>query len=411
MLGLHIGRQREDAMTGAKDRSNDPSSGPRRPRALPLSALRRRVKPSSLPFRVSSELEASDTIVGQERAVEAIDLAVGMTAPGYNVFALGPPGIGKMTALHQSLKREAAKRPVPDDWCYVHDFDDPQRPDALRLPPGRGVELREAMTQFILDLQVAIVALFEAKSYQARKAQLQAELEAEREAALTDLQARAAEKGIAVTSTPMGLAVAPVHEGKLLEPEAFNALPEHVRQRYKEGMERFGDELQALLREIPHSLRQLRRRVAELDREVTGVTVRRLIEEVRSRFADLPAVGGYLDDVEKDVVDRAQELRAAAAALADVGAPMRGSATTVAVGDAEGAAGSRAGLSSVGRERRPEPTVTPEASQEGPGVIPGLSSTPDPYLRYRVNVLVDLSLIHISEPTRQESRSRMPSSA
>ncbi|MGD8485715.1 MAG: AAA family ATPase [Chloroflexota bacterium] len=352
------------------------------------------MKPSRLGFRLSSELEASDTIVGQERAMEAIDLAIGMAAPGYNVFALGPPGIGKMTALHQSLRREAATIPVPDDWCYVHDFDDPQRPDALRLPPGRGVELREAMSQFVLDLQVAIVALFEAESYQAQRAKLQADTEKQREAALSDLQKRASEADIALTTTPVGLAVAPLRDGKPIEPDEFNVLPPEVQRRYTEDMERFSDELQALLREIPHSLRQLRRRIAALDREVTGVTVRRLVDEVRARFADLPAVGGYLDDVERDVVSRAQELRAAASALAErgqsgsaagrpPGSPGSPDVATTGAKDADEA------QPSGNHDRQAQPTVTADARQEGPGVASTLLAGADPFVRYRVNVLVD----------------------
>lgn len=152
---------------------------------------------------------ASDEIVGQDRAVEAIELAVGMTAPGYHVFALGPPGLGKMTALHQALRRHAEPRPTPDDWCYVHDFDDPPRPRALRLPPGRAVVLREAMAQLCLDLEVAIVAVFEGQAYRARREQLEGSMGKRRDEALNALEDRATASGIVLIRTPIGLAVAP----------------------------------------------------------------------------------------------------------------------------------------------------------------------------------------------------------
>jgi hypothetical protein len=238
----------------------------RRPRALPASALATHVSPASLRFRTTADLEESDEIVGQERAVDAISLAVGMDAPGFNVFALGPPGIGKMTALQQVLSARAATGSVPDDWCYVNDFDDPQRPDALRLPPGRGVQLREAMAQFILDLRIAIVALFEAESYRARREALEAEVEKRRDEAIEELGQRATASHISVTQTPIGLAVAPMRDGKALDPEEFGALPEEEKERYRRDMERFGEELQELLREVPHWLRDLRRQVNELDR-------------------------------------------------------------------------------------------------------------------------------------------------
>ena len=130
-------------------------------RPLPVGALSRTCPPASLRFRTTADLPDIDRIVGQARAVEAIDLAARIAGPGFNIFALGPPGIGKMTALRQSLERQAQATPVPDDWCYVHDFDDPQRPRAIRVPAGMGVALRDAMAQLCVEVQGAIVAAFE----------------------------------------------------------------------------------------------------------------------------------------------------------------------------------------------------------------------------------------------------------
>lgn len=324
-----------------------------RSRPLPVSALHRACPPGSLGFRSTAALPDLTRIVGQQRAVEAIDLAVGMTAPGFNVFASGPSGIGKMTTLQQLLRAQADRGPVPDDWCYVHDFDDPQRPRALRLPAGVGVQLRDAMSQLCGELQAAIVAAFEGDAYRARREQLESASEARRDAALHELETRASSAGVALVRTPVGLAVAPARDDKVLEPDEFRALPEEEQRRYHADLDRLGAELQGVLREVPVWQRELRRTIRELDGEVTRAAAKHLVDELRGRFSSLPEVGAFLDAVEADVIGRAQEILAVAAA-ADGGGPAAA------------------------------PGAVP-----GTAVVAGKGQLPDLFRRYRVNVLVD----------------------
>ena len=326
-------------------------------RPLPVSALARTCPPASLGFRTTAELPDIDTIVGQDRAMEAIDLAVGMVGPGFNVFALGPSGIGKMTALRRALTRQAARDPIPDDWCYVHDFAEPQRPRALRLPAGQAVTLRSAMRQLCTEVQVALVAAFESDTYRARRDAMETDAESKRDATLAGLEARGRLAGVAVVRTPVGLAVAPLKDGKPLEPDAFHALPEDEQQRLRTEMERLGAEVQEFLHQLPIWTRELSRHIRELDREVTTAAVRHLTDELRARFIGQPDVIAYLDAVEADVVERAPELLAFAVA-ADGGG----------TGAPDGADG-RASMAAL-------------AAANG-------GQLPDPFRRYRVNVLVD----------------------
>src|SRR5512146_214302 len=130
-------------------------------RQLRVSDLYRHCPARDLRFRTTAEVPDVDDIVGQDRAVEAIELAITTPSDGFNVFALGPPGIGKATAIRQFLTRRAATVPTPDDWCYVHNFADPQRPQAIRLPAGTGAVLRESMDQLCVELKGAIPTAFE----------------------------------------------------------------------------------------------------------------------------------------------------------------------------------------------------------------------------------------------------------
>ena len=124
--------------------------------ALAPALLYRRCDPSELPFELCSELEEAPGLIGQERAVEALNFAVRMRAKGYNVYALGASGTGRHGMVEDLLRQRAQDQPTPPDWCYVNNFDDPQLPRSLRLPSGRGAGLAAAM--LVPKSRVGIVA-------------------------------------------------------------------------------------------------------------------------------------------------------------------------------------------------------------------------------------------------------------
>jgi predicted ATP-dependent protease len=275
--------------------------------ALTPDRLARRCDPSSLGFATTAELTDVTEIVGQQRAVEAIDFALQMPGQGYNLLVMGPEGTGKYTAIRQYLDQQAACRPVPDDWCYVHNFQDARRPRALRLPPGRGRELRARMAELVRELAVSIPAALESDEYRNRRLALEEALKNRRDAALTELQERAMAKGVAIARTPVGFGVAPLQGDQVIEPDAFAKLPAADQERMRAAMSEVDGELSAVLATVPKWEREHRREVQALNQETVRRAVDQLIAEVREAFADLPVVGAFLDQVEADVVERADD--------------------------------------------------------------------------------------------------------
>jgi Cdc6-like AAA superfamily ATPase len=153
-------------------------------------------------FETTRELEPLDETIGQDRAVEAIHFSIGMTSEGYNLFVLGPPGSGKHSVVRGILEQQAAARSVPDDWCYVNNFSNPKNPQALRLPAGRGMELRQDITQLIQESYSAIPAAFESEDYQNRQQAIEEEFKEYQEKAFEEVQQHARERGIGIIQTP-----------------------------------------------------------------------------------------------------------------------------------------------------------------------------------------------------------------
>ena len=274
---------------------------------LPPGLLYRRCDPAELPFALCSELEEAPELIGQERAVEALNFALRMRGKGYNVYALGASGSGRHDMVEDLLRRKAESEPTPSDWCYVNNFDDPQRPRCLQVPAGHGAGFSSSMKQLVEELRVAIPAAFDRDEYRARRDALEQQLRQRQEQAFGGLQQRAQGKNIALLRTPMGLALAPMRDGKVMPPDAFSELPESEREEIQHEIESIQAELEATMRQVPLWEREHRDGLQALSRETAAFAIAHLIEELHQAYSDLPAVADYLDAVARDVKENADD--------------------------------------------------------------------------------------------------------
>ncbi len=257
-------------------------------------------------FETTRDLEEPEGILGQPRAVAAVELGVGMERDGYNIFAFGMPGTGKREAVERTLRAEAAERPVPPDVCYVNDFEEDRKARLLRLPAGRGRELRRNMKRLAEELSTALRAGFESEEYQTRRQVIEETFEERQGKVVTELGEAAKEKGVALLRTPMGVVFAPLKDEEVLSPEEFNKLPAEEQSTLREQIEHFQTELQKMLRQLPAWQREKREKNQELERDVSAAAVESPIAELREHYRDLDGVLRFLDLVEKDILENAQ---------------------------------------------------------------------------------------------------------
>jgi hypothetical protein len=262
-----------------------------------------RCDPASLPFATTAELEELTLPVGQDRAIAALDFGIGIRSQGYNIYALGPEGSGKDSLVRLLLAKAAENEAAPDDWCYVHNFADPHRPRALRLPHGRALGLRKDMETLVGELHAAIPAAFDGDEYRTRKQVIEERYKERQEQSFVDIGKRTAEQGIALIRTPVGFALAPMKDGEVLSPDDFKQLPEAEQEEFKHKMEEFQHELEERLRHVPRWEKELREEIRELNRDVTMFAVGHLIEEIEKNYADIQAILEYLEAVRKNVVE------------------------------------------------------------------------------------------------------------
>jgi predicted ATP-dependent protease len=265
--------------------------------------------PEQFTFQTTAELEDLTEIIGQMRAMDALRFGAGIRHEGYNLFVLGPSGIGKHSMVRQFLETRAGDEHKPDDWCYLNNFAQPHKPQALRLPSGRGVELRRRMEQLVDYLRAAIPALFEGDEYRARTEAIQEEFNTRQEQVFKELGDDAGKQQIVLLRTHDGFAFAPARDNEVIPPDEFEKLTDEEKKRVEEAIAGLQEKLERILRQIPQWQKERHERVKQLDRETTLSTVGHLVKELSEAYADLPEVLKYLDLVQQEMVENVDDFR------------------------------------------------------------------------------------------------------
>ncbi len=287
----------------------------------PLSAeqLRWRCDPASLGFSTTHDLEPLVSLDGERRWLQAIEFGIAVRRHEYNIFAIGPQGIGKEYLTQHLLQRQASQEPAPDDWCYVYNFTQPHIPNVLRLPSGRGRAFKADVEQLVSDLKEVLTATFEGEEYRSRRQLLEQELKDRQEQVFGDIEREAQQQSIAFLRTPMGFSFAPLKDGAVMQPQAYQALSEEERSKIESAIKALQTKLQEVLQELPLWTKQTQDKIRELNQETANFAVAGLIERLQQTYGDVPEIPEHIEALKADMVANADAILTMAAQMAQGG--------------------------------------------------------------------------------------------
>jgi predicted ATP-dependent protease len=282
---------------------------PRAHHRLPVESLRRATDPATVTAVLT---EAGGTVpvgLGQERAEEALRFALAMNhVGGYHVFLFGQAGTGRHAIALHHIGETARRLPAPEDLAYRYDFSDPQRPRLLKLPAGTARRLSDDLQNFTRQLEPAVNAAFEAKAHQERIEALESAHKERESRAIEAIVQACAEDRLKLLQTGDGWAFVPVDEaGQPLAPERYEALPAKEKGRIEQAVERWRQRLVEALDEFPAWREALYAAIRRAEREALEPVVRHLLTPLREKYAELAAVTGLLDEIERDILDGERE--------------------------------------------------------------------------------------------------------
>ena len=281
-------------------------------RRMPLTPeqLRWRCDPTTLGFATTADVTPLGRVVGQDRGLAAIEVALEIDDPEYNVFVAGPSGTGRNTAVMDLVKRAALRRPTPGDLCYLHNFDDPYRPILVYLPAGSGRVLESDLNELVARCRSDIPKVFEGAEYERRRADALQKTNAEREAAMRQLAVLADKLGFGIELTPMGIMSGPLIDGKPLTPERFELLTDERKQQIAAASAEVRTKIDETVAVMKRLDRESHDALHAVDREIAAVAVGQPITGLRAKYAERPIVLRHLDKVLDDIVEHLNEFRA-----------------------------------------------------------------------------------------------------
>ncbi|MDZ5604718.1 AAA family ATPase [Pseudomonas sp. RP23018S] len=265
-------------------------------------ALTRRFSAEQFAFSTTDDLEPFRGVLGQERAVEALQFGVAMPRPGYNVFVMGEPGTGRFSFVKRYLKAEGKRQATPADWVYVNNFDDPREPRALELPSGTAGEFVSDMNGLIDNLLATFPAVFEHPSFQQKKGAIDRTFNQRYDQALDIIERASLEKDIALYRDSTNVAFTPMADGKALDEAEFAQLPEEARERFHQDISALEERLNDELSSLPQWKRESNNQLRQLNEETITLALQPLLAPLSEKYSENAGVCAYLQSVQLNLL-------------------------------------------------------------------------------------------------------------
>ncbi|HXH21496.1 MAG TPA: ATP-binding protein [Dehalococcoidia bacterium] len=270
---------------------------------LSAADLRPACDPSIYTFETTAEVPPYVGLIGQDRAVQALRFGLTIQSKGFNICVAGEPGTGRTTAVLDHVQEYARRGAVPQDWCYVYNFRDPSRPNALGLPPGRGRELCVMMATMVQEAKDRVPRTFTSEDFINRRDEILSAVQRHRDVLFSQLAAQARQNGFLLQGNPAGFFLVPLLDGKPMDDQAFAGLSDDERAALLQKREALMAELRMAMKQEEGVEAAAMARLAELEHNIAAVVADALIEPLKEHFAAYPEVVEYLAEVRDDMVE------------------------------------------------------------------------------------------------------------
>lgn len=258
-------------------------------------------------FTTTAELEERMSALGQDRAISAVELGINIKSKGYNLFCLGPEGTGKASLVKRILEEEAKKRPTPKDWAYVYNFEEPHKPHSISFPAGQATEFAKDIDCLIDDFSIAIPAVVESDEYKAAVSIIQEKYKHKKDEYLRLLQKKAKGKSVSLLHMQVGLVVAPMKNGEVLSPEAFDELPEEEKKELLNDLNLMQEEIEKAAKDLPEWEEKQRKEHNVLREKFIKMAVKNPVDSLRQKYKGNKEVNEFLKNIQNHIIDNIDE--------------------------------------------------------------------------------------------------------
>lgn len=276
---------------------------------VPADKLRWQCDPAMFDFECTKDLAPLREFVGQDRAIRAIEFGLSMNRDGYNVYVAGLTGTGKTSAVKTYIKklieerRDLGEAHRPEDWCYLYNFTEPDRPYILNLTQGKGKTFRDQINNLLQRLKEELARAFSSEEYKTQKKKTVEESRAKQQKLFEEIGEEAQRQGFLLEMTVSGPVLIPVVEGKPISQADYWALEESVRRELEARRADLLEKLQATFERARELERQTAEKLQDADKTIADFTVSRLFDSLIQEYKDSANITQYLTDLKSYTLD------------------------------------------------------------------------------------------------------------
>ncbi len=283
---------------------------------VPVDKLRWQCDPALFKFECTGDLPRLTEFIGQDRASRAVEFGLSIREDGYNIYVSGLTGNGKSSMVKSYIERLIDERVKKgeifklDDWCYLHNFKEPDRPQAASLPQGKARAFRDQVVQLLTRVKEEVAKAFSSEEYKSQAKKLVEEGRAEQQKVFLDISEKAQKQGFSFQMTPMGPALIPMIEDRPMEDREYLALKDPQRSELEAKRAALLKELQAGMEKAGGVQQQTAERMQKLDRDIGQYTVSRLFVTLFEEYSGLPRLTQYLTDLQEYTLSNLEVFKA-----------------------------------------------------------------------------------------------------
>ncbi|MEH7109651.1 Lon protease family protein [Bacillus sp. JJ1764] len=270
---------------------------------IPTSKLQAKFDPRQFPFETTDDLDILPTeMIGQQRAVKAMEFGLSVEQSDYNLFVVGPSGTGRMTYTLNSVVKMAENRDAPEDWCYVYNFENPNRPLVISLPAGQGRQFQRFMETLLIAIERELRAAFSSELFEKKKQTILNTFREKVDQYWKQTEQFATENHYLLERTSNGINTYPIFDGKPMERSEFDQLPEDQKETYRKNEKLVGERIRETFYQMRKMDEQLTKSIDLFMKQTATEAIERLFQPFKEVYKDNPKVISYIEAYFHDVV-------------------------------------------------------------------------------------------------------------
>ena len=265
--------------------------------------------PALFAFDCTKDLAPLREFVGQDRALRAIEFGLSMDRDGYNIYVAGLTGTGKTSAVKKQIDKLLEEKQIsqqvqpPEDWLYIYNFDNLERPQMLNLPQGKGKVFKEQIDALLQRIREELAKAFSSEEYKAEREKAVEAGQAQQKKLFEEVDEQAQKEGFRFQITPVGPALIPVINGKPLSQTEYAELEETVRREIEKKQSELLERLQDTYEKARQLERETVQKLQSIDKAVAEFTIARLFDSLLQEYKESEKIQKYLNNLKSYTLD------------------------------------------------------------------------------------------------------------